>query len=319
MPEENRPKPWTMTKNELRRAAEEELNETTKTRRKALREFREWIRNQDGSRFSCLKNTTDEFLLRFLRMKKTNVPKAAAALDKYISFRSTNPEWFEKLDIRENQLNDLISSGYIFVLPGRDANGRRVVFSKAAALDGSRFTSADIMRAHLITYEALLLEEECQINGLSYLFDEEGVNFSHVSMWTPSEAAKAFGCAEGAIPLRHKEMNFVSMPWTMTLIFQFAKSLLSFKLRSRLHTQSNFEKVKEFFPENNLPREYGGEIPMQDMIESWKDVLLKRREKILALDSIRYHSGDVPTCKLKFKSSKSIDDSMEKLKVKAAV
>ena len=99
-------------------------------------------------------------------------------------------------------------------------------------MDGSRYTSADVMRAHLITYEALLADEECQINGVSYIFDEEGVNLSHVGMWTPTDVTRAFKCSEKAIPLRHREVNFVNMPWSMYLIYQFAKNLLSHKLRS---------------------------------------------------------------------------------------
>ena len=94
-----------------------------------------------------------------------------------------------------------------------------------------RFSSADVMRAHLLTFEALLMEEECQINGVTYIFDEDGVNLSHVGMWTPSDVTRAFKCSEKAIPLRHRQINFVNMPWSMYLIFQFAKNLLSYKLR----------------------------------------------------------------------------------------
>jgi len=281
-----------MSKSQLRKVAREELNETAKNRKLALTDLREWIDQQEIEKYACLLDAKDDFLLRFLRMQKMDVQKAAKVLDNYVGFRTDNPEWFDNLDInKDTQLNDVISSGYLFVLPGRDVNGRRVVFSRACCSDSSRFSSADIMRAHLITYEALLLEEECQINGISYLFDEENITFSNVSMWTPADVSRAFRCAEKAVPLRHKEMNFVSMPWTMTLIYQFAKSLLSHKLRSRLHTHSSFDKVKEFFPVDNLPKEYGGIVPMADMIDSWKSELEKRREKIQSLDSVRYYSN----------------------------
>lgn len=281
-----------MSKSQLRKVAREELNETAKNRKLALSELREWISLQERDKYACLLDAKEEFLLRFLRMQKMDVQKAAKVLDNYVGFRTDNPEWFDNLDIKDQQLNDVISSGYLFVLPGRDVNGRRVVFSRACCSDSSRFSSADIMRAHLITYEALLLEEECQINGISYLFDEEDITFSNVSMWTPTDVSRAFRCAEKAVPIRHKEMNFVSMPWTMTLIYQFAKSLLSHKLRSRLHTHSNFDKVREFFPVEHLPKEYGGTVPMSDMIDSWKVELEKRREKIQTLDSVRYYSDN---------------------------
>ena len=82
------------------------------------------------------------------------------------------------------------------------------------------------------------------------------------------------------------------MPWIMTIIFQFAKSLLSYKLRSRLHTQSSFDKVRTFFPAETLPKEYGGSVPMADMVDDWKLVLEKRREQILKLKTMRYYYSD---------------------------
>ena len=50
MPEEgSEPRSWVMTKAELTRIAQEELNETVKARRMALKEIREWIRNQEDT------------------------------------------------------------------------------------------------------------------------------------------------------------------------------------------------------------------------------------------------------------------------------
>ena len=61
--------------------------------------------------------------------------------------------------------------------------------------------------------------------------------------------------------------------------------------RSRLHTHSNFEKVKEFLPESILPQEYGGEVPMSEMIEDWKKELEQKRDQIQSLDSIKFYTS----------------------------
>ena len=47
--EEGQALSWVMTRDELRMVAEEELNETSKNRRAALKEIREWIRNQEDT------------------------------------------------------------------------------------------------------------------------------------------------------------------------------------------------------------------------------------------------------------------------------
>ena len=155
-------------------------------------------------------------------------------------------------------------------------------------MDSNHFTASDVMRAHLITFEALLEDEDVQVNGVTYVFDERDVNWSHISVWTPSEVSKAFSCCERALPIRHREINFVHLPWTMSIVFQFAKSLLSQKLRERFCTHGNFEKLGDHIPTSILPQEAGGDVPMADMVEKWKAVLEEKREAILSLENIEY-------------------------------
>lgn len=290
-----KPTSRTMSKSELVKVAEHELGENKSTRKKALKELREWILSE-GSRFDSLKNVPDTFLLRFLRMQKMDVKKAGDVLENYIRFRSNTPEWFEKLDIQEERISELIRSGYLFVLPQRDASGRRVIFSRAASLDASKFTAADVMRVHLLTFEGLLIDEECQINGVTYIMDEVNTNWSHITIWTPSEVTKAFSCSEKSIPIRHRQINFIGLPWIMGIVFRFAKSLLSTKLRKRLFTWTDIDKVKEFIPANILPNEYGGEGgSVEQMVEEWQKELEERREQILALESINFNDAIIST------------------------
>merc|ERR1719211_836816 len=276
---------YTMNPATLRRVAETELHESPKTRKRALRELRDWLKSQphiSGCR------TDNNFLLRFLRMKKFESAETIKVLDKYLKMRSQNPGWFANLDINEPKLNQLISDGYCFVLPERDSKGRKVVYSRASTMDANLFTAADVMRAHLLTFEALLEDEDVQVNGVTYVFDERDVNWSHISVWTPSEVSKAFSCCERALPLRHREIHFVHLPWTMSLVFQFAKSLLSQKLRERFTTHANFDKLAEHIPASILPEEAGGQVPMSVMIDQWKAVLEERRQAILSLDQVEY-------------------------------
>merc|ERR1712062_718249 len=258
------------------------------TRKRALRELRDWLKSQphiSGCR------SDNSFLLRFLRMKKFEVSDTIKVLDKYLKIRTQNPNWFTQLDIQEPKLNKLISDGYIFVLPQRDSKGRRVVYSKASAMDASIFTASDVMRAHLMTFEALLEDEDVQVNGVTYVFDERDVNWSHISVWTPSEVSKAFSCCERALPLRHREIHFVHLPWTMSLIFQFAKSLLSEKIRSRFKTHSGLESLQQSVDPSFLPAEYGGKVSVEECIASWKVELAEGRAELLQLDQLKVDSS----------------------------
>jgi len=228
---------------DVQEIAQKELNETNKQRKKALADIRKWIKNQSHIRRTRLDSN---FILRFLRMQKFDIKESCEILEKYLTMRGQYPAWFQNLDCRDPAISDLVSAGYIFVLPERDQHGRRVIFSQAAAFDSSKYTVSDLMRAHVMTFETLLNDEENQVRGFTYIFDEKDVSWSHLSIWTPSEVSKAFSCCERALPMRHKDIHFLNLPWTMNLIFQFAKSLLSGKIRNRFKTHSNVEHLPSF-------------------------------------------------------------------------
>jgi len=264
--------------------ARTELNETPNLRKKAIAEVRKWIKTQPHFKRCRL---DANFILRFLRMQKFEIKESCEILDKYMSMRGQYPAWFHNLDCEDTALADLVSQGYIFVLPDRDQHGRRVIFSRAAAFDPSKYDTSAMMRAHVMTFETLLNDEENQVRGFTYIFDEKEVSWSHLSIWTPSEVSKAFSCCERALPMRHRDINFLNLPWTMSLIFQFAKSLLSEKIRSRFKTHSSLESLQRSVSPCILPEEYGGSLSVQECINSWRKELEAARHTVLGLDLLR--------------------------------
>jgi len=270
--------------------AKKELNETNKLRKKAIADVRKWIKSQTHFRRARLDCS---FILRFLRMQKFDTKESCEILDKYLTMRVQHPSWFQNLDCRDEAISDLVDKGYIFVLPERDQHGRRVIFSQAAAFDSSKYTVSDLMRAHVMTFETLLTDEENQVRGFTYIFDEKDVSWSHISIWTPSEVSKAFSCCERALPMRHKDIHFLHLPWTMNLIFQFAKSLLSDKIRNRFKTHSNLEHLQRSVETSILPSEYGGSVSTKDCIQSWKKELEESRAEVLELDTMQVEHGPV--------------------------
>jgi hypothetical protein len=78
-----------------------------------------------------------------------------------------------------------VDLGYVFVLPDRDAEGRRVIFNYAHVLDPSRHTSVDMMKTFMATFETLLADPENQIRGFTYILYCKGLTLGHCSVWTP--------------------------------------------------------------------------------------------------------------------------------------
>jgi len=269
---------------ETQELARRDLGETSKLRKRAIAEVRKWIKAQPHFRRARLDSN---FILRFLRMQKFEIKESCDILEKYLSMRCQYPSWFQNLDCQDPSLAALVSAGYIMVLPDRDQHGRRVIFSRAAAFDPTKFNTSDMMRAHIMTFETLLSDEENQVRGFTYVFDEKSVSWSQLSLWSPSEVSKAFSCCERALPMRHREINFLNLPWTMSLIFQFAKSLLSDKIRNRFKTHSSLESLQGAVDRSVLPAEYGGSRPLSECISLWETELSRSRQELLDLDLLR--------------------------------
>lgn len=67
--------------------------------------------------------------------------------------------------------------------------------------------------------------------------------------------------------MRHKETHFVNIPSYATKVIEFAISLLNDKLRARISVHKSLEDLKASVQDPRiLPKEYGGEIPLSDMI-----------------------------------------------------
>jgi len=285
---------------ELQQLAESELGETEQVRISGLAKMRTWLKSQPHIH-NC--RTDSNFLLRFLRMQKHRVDRSSSVLEKYLAMRMEHPHYFRQLDIRIPAVYELVHNGYLFALPDRDAEGRRVIFSVARNLDPTRHTNSDALKAHIITFEALLEEEEDQLRGFTYIFDCSGLSLSHLSIWSPAEVGRVFGICEKNLPMRHRDINLLMLPFPMWAVFEFCKTLLSDKIRKRFCTHSNISRMQEKLRSSSmLPQEYGGSVPLATMTSMWAEKLEEARPRLLELDSMTY-SKPAPVVKTKERKS----------------
>jgi len=266
---------------ELEKMAKKDLREDEKSREQALEQMRQWIAKTDYIK-DC--RIDSNFLLRFLRHKKFSVPMAQETLLKYLGMRQQYPEWFHGISMRQPAILDLINRGVAFALPKPDKHGRRVLFTIGGNIDPSIHTAEDVMKAILVSFESFLEYEDCQIRGFAYILDEGSVTFSHLVLWNPAEVARIFGICEKSLPMRHKKLDFISLPPMLNYLFEFTKSVMSQKLRNRITLHRDIEGLKENIDTKILPKEYGGEMPMSEMIELYKKEIAERQPRLLALD-----------------------------------
>lgn len=223
------------------------------------------------------------------------MPVACELLEKYLTVRQMFPNWFKNLDIDDPSLGEIFDSGYLFPLPERDELGRRIIFSCASRFNASKFSSAQMARTHAMIVESLLDEQESQVAGYCYITDEAGLTMNHVSLWSLVDLKKMSKCIQVSSPMRHKETHFVNIPSFANKVIEFALSLTSEKLKKRMFLDKTIEDLKSRVNPKLLPKEYGGTIPMAEMIATFKENLRKQRAKTLALDNMHIELTGAPT------------------------
>ncbi|CAH1366631.1 retinaldehyde-binding protein 1 [Tenebrio molitor] len=263
----------------LAKVAKNELREDERTRQQCLQQFRDWIKkNQDIE--NCFMD--DNFLLRFLRVKKFSIPMAEQTLLKYLNFRKRFKDFMYGLDYLQSSL---IQNGYIFASPFRDSHGRRVIIYNLRRVNPHEYTGRDICLAHAITYETLLADEENQILGINHIADLDGLSAAFLTLWSISEFATIIRWGEQSIPMRHKEINIMNFPAGLKYVYDFVQSnIKSEKLKNRILIHKSWTELQNKVNKKCLPLEFGGIMPMRDMIELWKKELASKRELLLSYD-----------------------------------
>lgn len=115
--------------------------------------------------------------------------------------------------------------------------------------------------------------------------------------------------------MRHKANHFLNISSSAIRLIEFAVSLLNDKLKNRIFVSYRreiarweklafplqmYKSVDELYQKVDkkiLPKEYGGSVPMSELVQKFQAFLKERREAILALDDM-YIEIDEKTCPL---------------------
>ncbi|XP_055606774.1 clavesin-1 [Uranotaenia lowii] len=264
--------------------ARKELREDKAIRDQSLEQMREWIKqNQDIENV----RTDDLFLLKFLRTKKFSVFMAQQMILKYLNLRKIHMNLMSPLDYLSPKLLKLIDNGYMVVSPVRDKNGRRVIIGIARNFDPHENDSVEMSRVNALTYETLQEDHQNQIVGYVHVGDFKGMTAAHVSCWNPTDFLRMVKWGEQSIPMRHKEIHLVNIPQAVKYVIEAGKSMVSKKMKDRLQVHVTAQDLVKKVDPACLPKELGGTIPLQDMINSWKQELAAKRDILIGLEKMR--------------------------------
>ncbi|XP_014286827.1 retinaldehyde-binding protein 1 [Halyomorpha halys] len=289
---------------EVMKRAKDAIREDETTKEQMLDQFKHWVSKNNNLQDV---RTDDNFLLRFLRTKKYSLPMAQDMLLKYLNLRQTYQYLAFNMDFLEPSVLELVNKGYLFPSPIKDKNGRTVIIGTSEPFDPHRYTHIDMTKMHGITYECLLEDEQNQILGFTHFGDIKHASPAHLTIWSPIEFPRAYRWAEQSMPMMHKEIHLYKLPAPLRYTYELLKNLMSTKIRERIMLHDTLEELHGKLDPKVLPKEYGGIIPMADMIELWKFQLVEKRDRILALDKMKLLDNSCLMKKAKSNKNQEID------------
>ncbi|CAN7936959.1 unnamed protein product, partial [Ixodes hexagonus] len=251
---------------ELRRIAEEELGETDAAREEALAQLAKLLAEEPD-----LNPRTDEdFLLRFIRVRKYNIEAALKTIKNYYKIRAACPSIFD--DFLPSRVSPAARSLFM-VLPERDVHGRLVLLAKAGAWTPSTLPYREFQQAALMCFEHMVSDPAAQTAGIVLLADYQEFTPDKVLSYSIGLIRRAIEFLQDCLPGRMKGYHAVRQSYAFNILFALVRPFIKRKFADRIHFHGlNFEGLHKEIPPSALPEEYGGDGPALDFDAFWRQM-----------------------------------------------
>ncbi|XP_077992884.1 alpha-tocopherol transfer protein-like [Glandiceps talaboti] len=254
--------------------AKEELNEDPLTREEKINDLIEMFKTRPDIKF----RQDDAFLLRFLRNKKFEVDRAFKSLVHHYQVRRDYGEIFT--NYRPSFIKQYYEMKHEMVCPGKDSDGRTIIAIRPSMVNNC-CTVLDCARAILMLLEALLQDEDMQVNGIVYVIDCEGFDWRLLKQASPWVMKKIVDSYVNSVPIRIKGAHFIRPSGIFKAFYTIIRPFIPEKIKRRIHFHSEeYENLHKHVPSSILPSDLGGQIPEYDNTE-WVNKTLAAEEEFI--------------------------------------
>jgi hypothetical protein len=168
------------------------------------------------------------------------------------------------------KMQEMFETGAGILLPETDVQGRRIILLRVQHIDAARYNSSDIFRYAVALLDTILTEDWPQINGFVLVVDALNTGFGQISLFSITEVIKITRTFLHALPIQLECVYVANLPWIATQLAHFFKFLLGNHIKDGFKFFQTMEDMCNEFDVNLLPKEYGGTIPVSDLIQETK-------------------------------------------------
>jgi CRAL/TRIO domain len=190
------------------------------------------------------------------------------SIERYLIFREGlyGYDWFTNLDYDRPNLEELVDSGLYVVLPNRSKKGEKILLIRMQAADPK---IKDVINTSF-TFSTMLCEtlfdnEENQIRGFRYILDISHISLSHYFLFPFNAWFRIMKHIERTFAARHRGCHIINMNTALRFVSNLAFRNMREKMRKAIHFHSGIEEL-DFLDKEDLPSEYGGDLPLEKFI-----------------------------------------------------
>ncbi|XP_075984151.1 uncharacterized protein LOC142981897 [Anticarsia gemmatalis] len=239
-------------------------------REEAIAIIDKWIKSQDHFN---KKDFSKGYIDRTIITSKGSLERAKKQIDRICTIKTLMPKYFEIVDFKRDDIDDLFSTGYYGFLPKLTKEYHRVVLMKVhpnAALSAANYS----LFLHVMVATVEYLRSNDYSRGVSLVFDYYDTRVECLANMSLYEYQQVIPIATEGYGIRVKGVIFITASKFIEGFIKLLKTVLTKKLGERLHVISSREALKGFIDENVLPEEYGGpEISMEKIHNNTMEVL----------------------------------------------
>ncbi|CAN7938406.1 unnamed protein product, partial [Ixodes hexagonus] len=251
---------------ELQLIAKTELGETEQGKHEALDKLNRLLDDE----LELHSRRDDEFLLRFLRVRKYNVNTAFKKVKEYYRTRKECPSVFENLVPSSSKL---AARNIMMVFSQRDIHGRPVLLLRAAAWNPLLVSLADAIRSFVLIMEHITADPVAQTIGISCIEDFDGLTVDKLVSLDFGLLKRFLRHFLDCMPVRVKALHIVRESYASDMAYAVIRHFISKKITDRIRFHGwNFEGLHQDIPVDMLPKEYGGLGPDTDSEAYWRNL-----------------------------------------------
>ncbi|XP_063924615.1 alpha-tocopherol transfer protein-like [Zophobas morio] len=228
--------------------------------------IRNWLQT------SMLPQLQDEFIAIFLISSENKVDKTKQIIEAYFRIKNGFPHIFNNIDVHSEQIKNIQKVLGLCIVPNRMDTNSVVICAK---LIDTNYRSFELIAALKLSFSHLhLMQIENPPNDCVLVFDMKGVGFMHMTCLKMEVVVTYLKYIQEALPLKIRAIHILNSNYIFSRILDLFKMFMKSELLTLFHTHSSGMKLEKFHeewvPAACLPKEYGGEVSFEKLMNQTK-------------------------------------------------